>query len=219
MKCTKNTPYLSLQGYLWTVYLWNITTLSGNVIVYTWNTYHTQWWATVKTPSPLSSPNQQTSGSSRDDRETMILKPCALVYTHPSMALCACGVIIVYTDRVVSFACIQQLRVSCKITLRGHYSTVYSDADQGKHESSASLAFVWGNHRGPVYVSLWRRHHEIRGNVVIMQSKRAKWQRNCLWAIVQCKRYQFTSFLKFYSPDFNIYTYFVAICNIRKGPN
>ena len=30
------------------------------------------------------------------------------------------------------------------------YSTVYSDADQGKHQSSASLAFVRGIHRGPV---------------------------------------------------------------------
>ena len=30
------------------------------------------------------------------------------------------------------------------------YSTVYSDADQRKHRSSASLAFVWGIHRGPV---------------------------------------------------------------------
>ena len=32
------------------------------------------------------------------------------------------------------------------------YSTVYSDADQRKHQSSASLAFVWGNspHKGPV---------------------------------------------------------------------
>ena len=29
-------------------------------------------------------------------------------------------------------------------------STVYSDADQSKHQSSASLAFVWGIHRGPV---------------------------------------------------------------------
>ena len=29
------------------------------------------------------------------------------------------------------------------------YSTVYSDADQGKHQSSASLAFVRGIHRGP----------------------------------------------------------------------
>ena len=30
------------------------------------------------------------------------------------------------------------------------YSTIYSDADQRKHESSASLAFVCGIHRGPV---------------------------------------------------------------------
>ena len=27
------------------------------------------------------------------------------------------------------------------------YSTVYSGADQSKHQSSASLAFVWGIHR------------------------------------------------------------------------
>ena len=27
------------------------------------------------------------------------------------------------------------------------YTTVYSDADQNKHQSSASLAFVWGLHR------------------------------------------------------------------------
>ena len=30
------------------------------------------------------------------------------------------------------------------------YSTVYSDADQRKHQSPASLPFVWGIHRGPV---------------------------------------------------------------------
>ena len=30
------------------------------------------------------------------------------------------------------------------------YSTVYSGADQRHHQSSASLAFVWGIHRGPV---------------------------------------------------------------------
>ena len=30
------------------------------------------------------------------------------------------------------------------------YSTLYSGADQSKHQSSASLAFVWGIHRGPV---------------------------------------------------------------------
>ena len=30
------------------------------------------------------------------------------------------------------------------------YSTIYSDADKRKHQSSASLAFVWGIHRGLV---------------------------------------------------------------------
>ena len=30
------------------------------------------------------------------------------------------------------------------------YLTIYSGADQSKHQSSASLAFVWGIHRGPV---------------------------------------------------------------------
>ena len=30
------------------------------------------------------------------------------------------------------------------------YSTIYSGADQRKHQSSASLAFVWGIHRWPV---------------------------------------------------------------------
>ena len=48
------------------------------------------------------------------------------------------------------------------------YSTVYSDADQRKHHSSASLAFVWGIHRGLLAqmasnaenVSIWWRHHD-----------------------------------------------------------
>ena len=31
------------------------------------------------------------------------------------------------------------------------YSTVYSDADQRKHHRSASLAFVWGIHRGLLF--------------------------------------------------------------------
>ena len=30
------------------------------------------------------------------------------------------------------------------------YSAVYSGSDQSKHQSSASLTFVWGFHRGPV---------------------------------------------------------------------
>ena len=52
------------------------------------------------------------------------------------------------------------------------YSTVYSGADQRRHQSSASLAFVKGIHRWPVNspaqsasnaenVSIWWRHHEV----------------------------------------------------------
>ena len=41
--------------------------------------------------------------------------------------------------------------ISSQITsLTIDYSIVYSDADERKHQSSASLAFVWGIRRGPV---------------------------------------------------------------------
>ena len=40
------------------------------------------------------------------------------------------------------------------------YSTVYSDADQRKHQSSASLAFVWGMAGSAENVSIWWRHHD-----------------------------------------------------------
>ena len=36
------------------------------------------------------------------------------------------------------------------VSLKIVYSTVYSDADQRKHQSSASMAFVRGIHRWPV---------------------------------------------------------------------
>ena len=40
--------------------------------------------------------------------------------------------------------------VSQITSLTSVYPTIYSDADQRKHQSSASLAFVWRIHRGPV---------------------------------------------------------------------
>ena len=59
------------------------------------------------------------------------------------------------------------------------YSTVYSDADQRKHQSSASLTFVWGIHRSRWIpgqmtssadnVYIWWRHH---GNPVDSPTKR-----------------------------------------------
>ena len=58
------------------------------------------------------------------------------------------------------------------------YSTVYSGADQGKHYSSASLAFVQGIHRWQVNsptqmasnvenVSIWWCHHAILHHYLI----------------------------------------------------
>ena len=55
------------------------------------------------------------------------------------------------------------------------YSTVYSGADQRKHQSSASLAFVWGIHKGPVtrkifpfddVIMLWGKPTGHRGPVM-----------------------------------------------------
>ena len=53
---------------------------------------------------------------------------------------------------------IMTTRASQITSLKVVYSTVYSDADQRKHQSSASLAFVWGIHR-------WipRRKGQLRG--------------------------------------------------------
>ena len=42
---------------------------------------------------------------------------------------------------------IMTTRASQITSLTVVYSTVYSDTDQSKHQSSASLAFVWGIHR------------------------------------------------------------------------
>ena len=53
-------------------------------------------------------------------------------------------VVIHYGDVIMS-------AMSSRITsLKIVYSTVYSGADQRNHQSSASLAFVWGIHRWPV---------------------------------------------------------------------
>ena len=70
------------------------------------------------------------------------------------------------------------------------YSTVYSDADQRKHQSSASLAFVWGIHR-----DRWipRTKGQLRGKMfpfddVIMWNDnwhRFVWQ-ICCWITHHC---------------------------------
>ena len=64
------------------------------------------------------------------------------------------------TDRLVSMIHYNDVimgAIASQITsLTIVYSIVYSDADQRKHQSSASLAFVRGIHRGPVnYPHKW----------------------------------------------------------------
>ena len=52
------------------------------------------------------------------------------------------------------------------------YSTVYSDADQIKHQSSASLAFVWGFHR-----DRWipRTKGQLRGKCFHLMTSLCEW--------------------------------------------
>ena len=81
---------------------------------------------------------------------------------HPGKETSGCA-IYHYSDVIMST--IASLITSLAVV----YSTVYSDADQRKHQSSASLAFVWGIHRdrwiprtkGQLRgnVSIWWRHH------------------------------------------------------------
>ena len=54
-----------------------------------------------------------------------------------------------YND-VIMGAIASKIASKKKTSLAIVYSIVYSDADQRKHQSSASLTFVWGIHRGPV---------------------------------------------------------------------
>ena len=49
---------------------------------------------------------------------------------------------------IIHYTDVKMTTMTSQITsLTVVYSTVYSDADQRKHQSSATLAFVWGIHR------------------------------------------------------------------------
>ena len=69
--------------------------------------------------------------------KSVIKLSCIISVSRPSLLLH-------YTDVIMGM-------IESRITsLTIVYSTIYSDADQRKHQSSASLAFVWGIHHGPV---------------------------------------------------------------------
>ena len=113
------------------------------------------------------------------------------------------------------------------------YSTVYSDADQRKHQSSASLASVRGIHRGPVNprtngqlrgkCSIWWRHHETIGNkcpwnwnqnttfsiplngpeIVIREMAALLFPSQCVNKILHC----YTTFMSVFAWENNTYVY------------
>ena len=78
-----------------------------------------------------------------DFPDNMLRKYVSKIYVETHL-LSHCGTWPHYNDVIMG-------AMACQITsLNIVYSTVYSDADQRKHESSASLAFVWRIHRSPV---------------------------------------------------------------------
>ena len=73
------------------------------------------------------------------------------------------------------------------------YSTVYSDADQRKHQSSASLAFVWGIHR-----DRWipRTKDQLRGKCFhLMTSSCIKWSASVSEETENCHDDSLSSFV------------------------
>ena len=75
-----------------------------------------------------------------------ILFPISVIFQYETHPINKCSVSTVdhYCDAIMG-------TVASQITsLTIVYTTVYSDADQSKHQSSASPAFVWGIHRRPV---------------------------------------------------------------------
>ena len=85
---------------------------------------------------------------------------------HPDPAVLPVGTLHSHYNDVIMGMMASQI-TSLKIV----FSAVYSDADQRKHQSSVSLAFVQGIHRGPLNsphkwpvtrnVSVWWRHHAL----------------------------------------------------------
>ena len=68
----------------------------------------------------------------------------AIYWKHPKQQYSHCAHLPHYDDVIMG-------AIASQITsLTIVYSTIYSGADQSNHQSSASLAFVWGIHRGPV---------------------------------------------------------------------
>ena len=91
--------------------------------------------AETRTPLGKTSP-QEIQGAFH---QKGFIYPC--YQQPPSTGPCCVGPHVHYIDVIMTTMASQITRLNVV------YSTVYSDADQRKHQSSASLAFVWGIHR------------------------------------------------------------------------
>ena len=79
------------------------------------------------------------------------LQTTAQTKVYPTPTCCFCGPCIDINFLSYHYSDVKMGAIASQITsLTIVYSTVYSDADQRKHQSSASLAFVRAIHRGPV---------------------------------------------------------------------
>ena len=97
------------------------------------------WLFSIMSPSQLKSIwDYDKSNKFRENHLTLSSTAHAPCYDKASSFL------IHYDDVIMGVI------VSLITSLTIVYSTFYSDADQRKHQSCASLAFVWGIHRRPV---------------------------------------------------------------------
>ena len=101
------------------------------------------------TKTPHTSPWRASHGvffvNNLEKIDSVITAPLCISFPVTTDALKMSAIMAIHYDDVIMGAIASQIT-----SLTIVYSTVYSDADHGKHESSASLAFVRGIHRGPV---------------------------------------------------------------------
>ena len=88
---------------------------------------------------------------SHDFHEWWSYKKSLLTLTHTSFYFLDAILCHEHTNLLKHYDNVKMGTIASQITsLTIVYSTVYLDTDQSKHQSSASPAFVWGIHRGPV---------------------------------------------------------------------
>ena len=100
------------------------------------------------------------------------------------------GIVVHYCDAIMG-------TIASQITsLTIVYTTVYSDADQSKHQSSASLAFVWGIHR-----DRWipRTKGQLRGKCFHLMTS------SCSWASFMVVHLGARPRLHFARPTFSVF--------------